>query len=122
MDTKQVVSNYFNYINTQQWDKYMELFADDVIMDEQIMGHLESRQAVAEGIENLKNAPRFENHLVDMVVEGNRAMARWHIIAEPAPDVHIECDGVNYYEVENGKIVRFANYHDTAPFAAILRK
>jgi steroid delta-isomerase-like uncharacterized protein len=122
MDTREVITRYFDYVNAGEWDKYLDLYADDVIMDEQLMGHMEGKKAVAEGIENLKKAPKFENHLIDMVVEGDRAMARWHISAVPAPGVNIEVDGVNYFEIKGGKIVRFANYHDTAPFAPIMQK
>ena len=122
MNTREVVQKYFDYVNAGKWDEYLSLFDDDVIMDEQLMGHLEGKEAVAHGIEGLKNAPKFENHLIDMVVEGNRAMARWHIVAVPAPGIDIECKGANYYEISNGKITKFANYHDTAPFAPILQK
>ena len=90
MNTKQVVTNYFKHVNAGEWDEYLDLFDDNVIMDEQLMGHMEGKTAVAQGIEGLKNAPKFENHLVDMVVDGDRAMARWHIVASPAPGVNIE--------------------------------
>jgi ketosteroid isomerase-like protein len=122
MDTREVITKYFKYVNAGEWDKYLDLYADNVIMDEQLMGHMEGKQAVAEGIENLKNAPKFENHLLDMVVEGDRAMARWHISTVPAPGINIEVDGVNYFEIKGGKIVHFANYHDTAPFAPLFQK
>lgn len=122
METRELITKYFDYVNSGQWDNYLGLFADDVIMDEQLSGHLEGKKAVAAGIEGLRHAVKFENHLLDMVVEGDRAMARWHIIAIPAPGINIEAFGVNYFEIKNGKIARFANYHDTAPFAAILGK
>lgn len=121
MNTREIVTKYFEYVNAGQWDRYLELFDEHVIMDEQITGHLEGIQEVRKGIEGLKKAPKFQNHLIDMVVEDNFAMARWHIEAILAPDINIDVKGVNYFEIKDGKIVRFANYHDTAPFSPILK-
>ena len=115
MDTREVVTKYFEYVNAHQWDDYLTLFDDHVVMDEQILGHLEGIESVRKGIEGLRNAPLFQNHPLEMVVEGNRAMVIWHIEA-PGPNGWLDLKGANVFEIKNGKIVRFANYHDTAPF------
>jgi ketosteroid isomerase-like protein len=118
MNTREVVTKYFEYVNAGKWDDYLTLFDDHVVMDEQLMGHLEGIEAVRHGIEALRNAPKFQNHPLEMVVEGDKAMAVWHIEAI-GPTGPIDAKGANYYEIKNGKIVRFANYHDTAPFKGV---
>ena len=117
MDTRQVVETYFECVNAGRWDDYLDLFADDIVMDEQLLGHIEGRDALAKGIEGLRDNPDFRNFPKEIVVEGDRAMAAWNI-QSPMPDGgKLDLKGVNYYKVADGKIVYFANYHDTAPFA-----
>jgi ketosteroid isomerase-like protein len=120
MDTREVVTKYFEYVNAGRWDDYLSLFDDNVVMDEQLMGHLEGIEAVRHGIEALRQAPKFQNHPLEMVVEGDRAMVIWHIETVGPGGVPIDAKGVNYYRIANGKIVTFQNYHDTAPFKPIL--
>jgi steroid delta-isomerase-like uncharacterized protein len=122
MNTREIVTKYFELVNAGRWDEYLDLFAEDVVMDEQILGHVEGRAHLAQGIENLRRAPKFQNHALEIVVEGDRAMAVWHIEAIPAPGVSLDLKGANYYRIEKGKIAYFSNYHDTAPFAPILGK
>ena len=116
MSTREIILKYFESVNTGQWEDYISLFADDVVMDEQIAGHLVGIDEVRKGIEGLRTARRFNNNLVDMVVEGDLAMARWHISADFGDGRLVEARGVNYYKIVDGKIAYFANYHDTKPF------
>ena len=120
MKTKKIIEKYFEYVNAGKWDDYLGLFADDIVMDEQLMGHIEGKEQLAKGLEQLKNAKQFRNEPVQIVAERNRAMAVWHITAMPVEGVNIDAKGANYYELENGRIKYFSNYHDTAPFAAIM--
>ena len=117
-NTREVVKNYFDYVNAGKWDEYVDLFDDNVVMDEQLMGHLEGKEEVRKGIENLKHAPKFQNHALNTVIEGDCAMVVWHIEAL-GPAGPIDVKGANFYEIKNGKIVRFSNYHDTAPFKGV---
>jgi len=116
MNTRQIVEKYFESVNSGQWEDYISLFADDPVMDEQIAGHLVGIEEVRRGIEGLRSAPRFNNSLIDMVVEGDSAMARWRISADFGNGRIVEAQGVNYYRIADGKIAYFANYHDTKPF------
>ena len=120
MNTREIVTEYFECVNSGRWDDYLTLFDDNVIMDEQLMGHLEGIAAVRAGVEQLRNAPEFQNQPLEIVVEGDRAMAVWHITAIGPGGVSIEATGANFYRMAGGKIVYFANYHDTAPFAAVV--
>lgn len=122
MTTREIVLQYFECVNTGRWEEYIGLFANDVVMDEQLAGHLVGIGEVRRGIEGLRTAPRFKNNLVDMVVEGDRAMARWHIDADFGDGKTVDARGVNYYEIANGKITYFANYHDSRPFDRVLGK
>jgi ketosteroid isomerase-like protein len=120
MDTREIVTSYFDCVNTGRWDDYLELFADNIVMDEQLMGHVEGLDHLRNSIQMLRAQPEFRNRPKEIVVEGNRAMAIWHITAPLPTGQKIEADGVNFYRIENGKIAYFSNYHDTAPFAPVL--
>ena len=122
MDTREIVTRYFDAVNDGRWDDYLSLFADDVVMDEQLGGHIEGIQAVAQAIEGLRGNPNFHNWPIDSVVEGDRAMARWHIETLGPKGEKIDAYGVNYYQIKDGKIAYFANYHDSRPFKSILEQ
>lgn len=116
MTVKECVVNYFEYVNAGKWDDYLDLFADDIVMDEQLLGHVEGKEALAKGIEGLRDNPDFRNYPLEIVVEGDKAMACWNI-QSPLPDgKKLDVKGANYYKIKDGKIVYFANFHDTAPF------
>ena len=120
MNTREIVTKYFEYVNAGKWDDYLDLFDENVVMDEQLMGHMEGKATLAHGIEALKNSPKFQNHPQEMVVEGDEAMVIWHIETVGPKGEPIDAKGVNYFKVANGKIAYFSNYHDTAPFKPIL--
>ncbi len=122
MDTREIVNRYFEYVNEGRWDDYLELFDDNIVMDEQLLGHLEGCDHLRQGIETLRHAPKFTNRPREIVVEGDKAMAVWHISAVGPDGKPIEADGVNFYRMRDGKIQYFANYHDTAPFRAVTQR
>ena len=116
METREVVEKYFEFVNSHKWDDYLGLFADDIIMDEQLMGHIEGIDTLRKGIEGLRNATEFQNCPQEIVVEGTRAMAIWHLTTLGPRGEKISGKGVNFYKIEAGKIKYFANFHDTKPF------
>jgi ketosteroid isomerase-like protein len=120
MNTSEVVHEYFDCVNTARWDDYVELFGKDVVMEEQLAGHIEGKVAVAGSIEGLRNNKTFRNVPREFVVEGDKAMVLWHISFDGPKGEKIEADGVNFFKVKEGKIVYFANFHDTRPFKPIL--
>jgi len=85
-------------------------------MDEQLLGHIEGKAALSKGIEGLRNNPDFHNVPLEMVIEGNRAMVVCHLTT-PYGKKKVDIKLANYYKIKNGKIIYFANFHDTAPFA-----
>jgi len=120
MDTREVVSKYFEYVNSGRWDDYLTLFDDHVVMDEQLMGHMEGIAEVAKGIEGLRHQPSFRNQPLEIIVEGDKSMAIWRITADLPNGAKLDGKGVNFFVVKNGKIVKFSNYHDTVPFKAVM--
>lgn len=109
----------FETMNAGQWEAYLDLFAEHVVMDEQMAGHQEGkdhvRQAVAM-LQRLHALPRFRNDLTRLVANGEQVVAIWHMQLTTAEGQDIECRGANYYEIKHGKIVYMSNYHDTVPY------
>ena len=120
ISTREVVTKYFEAVNAGKWDEYLSLFADDIVMDEQLMGHIEGIKTVRDSIEGLRKAKKFKNLPVEIVVEGDKAMVQWHIETLGPNNEPIEAKGVNFYRIRDGKIEYFANFHDTKPFEPIL--
>lgn len=116
MSTREVVEEYFNCVNQGRWDDYLALFADEIIMDEQMLGHIEGKAALAQGIQALRDNKEFRNYPLDIIVEGEKAMATWNI-KTPRPNAKsLDLKGVNYYKIKQGKITYFSNFHDTKVF------
>lgn len=116
MSAKEVVIKYFECVNSGRWDDYLDLFADDIVMEEQLLGHIEGKEALAKGIEGLRDNPDFRNFPLEIVAEDDKVMATWNI-KSPKPDGStLDLKGANFYKIKDGKIVYFANFHDTAVF------
>jgi ketosteroid isomerase-like protein len=120
MDTRETVDRYYELANLGAWDEWCELFAPDQVMDEQLAGHAEGREALRE---MMRGFPRvyaeFANRPVHVVVEGGRAAVVSHITARTVAGAAIEADVCNYFQIENGLISYMSNYHDSVPFAVL---
>jgi ketosteroid isomerase-like protein len=121
MDTRDVVTRYYELANAGQWDAWCDLFAADQVMDEQLAGHVEGRETLRQ---MMKGFPamyaRFENRPLRVVVDGGQAAVFSHISAQ-TPDGHrIEADVMNYFQIAGGRIRYMANVHDTVPFRSAL--
>lgn len=117
MDTKDVVARYYELANKGDWDGWTELFADDQVMDEQLAGHVEGREALHQ---MMKGFPAmytsFQNVPRHIVVENEQAAVVSHISARTSRGGSIEVDAANYFRIVEGRIAYMANFHDTAPF------
>lgn len=117
MNTREVIDRYYRSVNTGDWESWLALFTENIVMDEQLAGHVEGigilRGAVA-GIK--KGYARFRNQPLHIVIDGNEACVISHISAANASGVPIEANVANYFLLENGKIAYMANFHDTVPF------
>lgn len=117
MDTKTVVQKYFDSVNAGDWDTWLSLFDENIIMDEQLAGHVEGIETLRGAVGALeKGYSKFLNHPLEIVVEDDKAMVMWRIEAANAKGVPIDAKGANFFKIKNGKIVYMANFHDTVPF------
>jgi ketosteroid isomerase-like protein len=117
MNTREVINKYYEYLNVGDWNNWLALFDEKVVLDEQLAGH-------SEGIENVsvtvgswaKGYSKFLMHPQNILVEGYEACVIWRCEAANASGVPIDAKGVNFFRVENGKIIYLSNFHDSRPF------
>ena len=123
MDTREIVLKYYETVNTGNWDGWLALFADNIVMDEQLAGHLEGIALLQGAVGGLKRGySKFLNQPKYIVVQGSEACVTSHISAANASGVPIEANVANYFRLEGGKIVYMANFHDTVPFAPFVNQ
>jgi ketosteroid isomerase-like protein len=118
MSTKEVITTYYEAANGGDWDTWLTLFDDHVVVDEQLAGHVEGIGILRGAIGGIKKGySRFQNSPHHIVIHGNEAFVVSHISAANAGGIPIEANVANYFRLEKGKIVYMANFHDTVPFA-----
>ncbi|HKN48781.1 MAG TPA: nuclear transport factor 2 family protein [Actinomycetota bacterium] len=118
MDTREVIDRYYETVNAGDWDTWLTLFADDVVVDEQLAGHLEGVGVLRGAVGAMKKGySKFLMLPEHVVIEAEQAAVIWHCEAANATGVPIDVRGANYFRVEEGKIVYMANFHDKGAFA-----
>ena len=118
MDTREVIDRYYQTVNAGDWDTWLTLFADDVVVDEQLAGHLEGVGVLRGAVGAMKKGySKFLMLPEHVVIEAEQAAVVWHCEAANATGVPIDVRGANYFSVEEGKIVYMANFHDKGAFA-----
>jgi ketosteroid isomerase-like protein len=121
MTTEQVINAYYENVNKGDWDSWLTLFTDDIVIDEQLAGHSEGIKVLREGVGGLKRGySKFLMHPVHTVVDGDKGVVIWHCEAANAAGVPIDARGANYFEMRNGRIAYMANFHDSVPFRPFL--
>ncbi|MDI6100440.1 nuclear transport factor 2 family protein [Actinoplanes sp. NEAU-A12] len=121
MDTRAVVTRYYELANAGNWDEWCDLFAEDQVMDEQLAGHVEGRETLRKMMAGFPGMyASFQNSPKEIIVEKERAAVVSHISAVTPDGNRIEADVMNFYRVSGGVIVYMANFHDTQPFRAAL--
>lgn len=119
MDTRELVEAYFRHVNAGEWDRWLELFDEQVVMDDALSPRMEGVEALRASTAAMQQGfKRFNNHLVELLVEGDRAAVICRIDAETAGGGKIDSTGMNFYRVRDGKITYMASFHDSAPFIA----
>ena len=118
MDTREVIDRYYETVNAGDWDTWLTLFADDVVVDEQLAGHLEGVGVLRGAVGAMKRGySKFLMLPEHVVIEAEQAAVVWHCEAANATGVPIDVRGANYFRVEESKIVYMANFHDKGAFA-----
>lgn len=123
MGVSEVINRYYDAVNAGDWERWLELFDEDIVLDEQLAGHVEGIARLRELISGLgrvysrfQNQPRFL-----ILVDGVRACVVSHISAVSTSGVPIEAEVANVFCIEDGRITYLANFHDPRPFAPILQ-
>jgi ketosteroid isomerase-like protein len=117
VNTREIIDTYYASVNAGDWDTWLTLFDDGVVIDEQLAGHVQGIDVLRGAIAGMKAGyARFFNRPKHIVVDGNLAAVISRIEAANASGVSITADVANYFEISDGKISYMANFHDTVPF------
>lgn len=117
MNTRDIINKYYEVVNAGDWDTWLTLFDDNVVVDEQLAGHIEGVGVLQGAVGGIKKGySKFQNLPKQIVINGQEACVVSHISAANASGVAIEANTANYFRLENNKIVYMANFHDTRPF------
>ncbi|GAA2752372.1 nuclear transport factor 2 family protein [Kitasatospora cinereorecta] len=122
MNARDVLANYYVLANEGDWARWCELFAEDMVMDEQLAGRIEGRarlRSMMTGMGELYSA--FENLPLHFLVDGEEAAVVSHISARSSSGAPIEAEVMNYFRIREGRITYMANFHDTQPFQVLSR-
>jgi ketosteroid isomerase-like protein len=116
-DPRDTLLAYYRTANAGDWQEWLKLFQEDVVIDEQLAGHVEGLDILRGAIGGMeKGYSRFQNVPKQMVVQGDNAAVVSHISAANAAGEPIEAEVTNYFQFRDGKISYMANFHDTRPF------
>lgn len=117
MNAKDVIEKYYESANAGDWITWLSLFDKNVVVDEQLAGHVEGIGVLEGAIDSIERGySKFQNNPQHIVINGNEACVVSHISATNASGVPIEANVANYFRLKNGKIAYMANFHDTRPF------
>jgi len=117
MDTRKIIDRYYQTVNDGDWESWLTLFQDNVVIDEQLAGHVEGIGILQGAVGGMKKGySKFQNVPKHVVVNGDEACVVSHISAANAKGEPIEANVANYFRIKDGKIAYMANFHDSRPF------
>jgi ketosteroid isomerase-like protein len=117
VDPRDVLLAYYRTANAGDWQEWLTLFQEDVVIDEQLAGHVEGLDVLRGAVGGMETGySRFQNVPKHFVCQGNEAAVVSHISAANAAGEPIEAEVTNYFQFRDGKIAYMANFHDTRPF------
>jgi ketosteroid isomerase-like protein len=123
MDTKEIVTRYYELANAGDWDAWCDLFAPDQVMDEQLAGHIEGLEPLRAMMKGFPGVyARFANTPVHVIVHDDEAAVFSHISAISAGGDGIEANVANYFRIRDGRIAYLTNMHDTRPFEPVVAR
>lgn len=115
---------YYRYANEGDWEAWCDLFTEDMVMDEQLAGHIEGLDALRPMmvVGMPQTYSRFQNTPRHVIIDGDQAGVVSHVSAASAAGAPIEADVMVYFRFRHGEISYMANFHDSRPFAPVLRQ
>lgn len=117
MSVRSVIKKYYEYANEGNWDAWCDLFAESMVMDEQLAGHIEGLPKLRSMMAGMKDMySKFQNVPDQIMTSGRQAAVVSHISAASPSGAPVEAAVMNYFRVEDEKIVYMSNFHDTRPF------
>lgn len=123
MDNRQIIEQYYRLANEGDWQAWCDLFSEDLVMDEQLAGHIEGLAVLRPMMSGMSTAySRFRNEPRQVLVDGDQGAVVSHISAANAAGEPIEAEVMNYFRFKGGKIAYMANFHDSRPFEPFLRQ
>lgn len=125
MTNRTILERYYEYANAGKWTNWCDLFANDMVMDEQLAGRIEGLATLRPMMAGMGQAyAKFQNVARSILVQGDEGAVISHISARAAkyPDEPIEADVMNYFRFKDGKISYMQNCHDSKPFAPFLKQ
>ena len=115
--TREIIGQYYGFVNAGDWDGWLTIMDDDLVVDEQIDGHVEGKSnLLGIGDHFRKVYSKFLMHPQQIIVQGEHAAVIWQNESANAAGVPISAIGANYFRVRNGKITYMRTIHDTVPF------
>lgn len=124
MTPRETLEHYYHYANTGNWQPWCDLFAEDMVMDEQLAGHIEGLATLRDMMKGgLGGYAEFRNEPKHMVVSGLEAAVVSYISGKTHAGDVIHCGVMNYFRFNpDGKISYLSNFHDSVPFQPLFAK
>lgn len=123
MGNREIIDKYYQHANAGDWDAWCDLFASDMVMDEQLAGHIEGLDTLRPMMAGMDKAySKFQNVPKHILVDGDQGAAVSHISAANMAGEPIEAEVMNYFRFKDGKIAYMANFHDSKPFRPFLEQ
>jgi ketosteroid isomerase-like protein len=114
---RETIDLYYKYANAGDWDRWCDLFTADVIMDEQMAGHIVGQSILREMMKGFPAMYRsFQNVPRHIITSGTEGAVVSDISAVNAQGKSIKAGAMNYFRFEGDRIAYMANFHDTKPF------
>ena len=121
MDNREILERYYQTANAGDWDAWCDLFAEDMVMDEQLAGHIDGLATLRPMMAGMDKAySKFQNVPKHMFVSGDEGAVVSHISAASPAGETIEAEVMNYFRFKDGKIAYMANFHDSRPFDPVM--
>src|SRR5947209_20105422 len=94
--TREVVDKYYETVNAGKWDEWLTLFDDDIVMEEQLAGHVEGIDVLRGAVGGLKTGyAKFQMLPQETTIDGEKATVIWRCVAESADGGSIDAPGAN---------------------------